>query len=322
MAEPLETTAPPMPPTRDGLAARWRARSGIYSRPVWALMIALDVLPWPWGEDIAAKLFGVIGLLRRDRRTRALAWARRQPGQAPWRLAHALCAFLGRWAVRSKLLGLRGPDDFRRRLAVEGEERLGVGAGRPGVILLAFHIGPPNADIGLKIFGHRVSSVVWGRRDQPGWWGSPWRSVFASNPDLVASGNPDRWLSVLYRARRILLDGGIVYVMADGAGRELVSIPLPGGPVIIRAGWFNLQRHTRARVLPILTHTDGRRQVIAIHPELSMTEADLADGRPRWQAELGALLADYVRRFPEQCFGLAFRPWGRAAEPGLTAPRD
>jgi len=319
MAEPLESPAPPTSPVRAGLIARWRARSAIYSPAVWALMIALDVLPWPWGEDIVAHLFGATGLLRRDRRQRALAWARQQPDRSAWRLAHALCAFLGRWAARSKLLGLREPDDLRRHLVVEGEERLD--AGGAGVILLAFHIGPPNADIALKVLGRRVTSVVWGRRDQPGWWGPPWRSLFASNPDLVASGNPDRWLRVLYQARRILLDGGIVYLMADGAGRELAHLPLPGGPVIVRAGWFNLQRHTGARVLPILTHAEGRRQVITIHPELPMGEADPAEGRPRWQDAIASLLADYVRRFPEQCFGLAFRPWGRAAEPGFTAPQ-
>lgn len=321
MAASVESSTPPMSRARGGLAARWRARSAIYSRGAWALMIALDVLPWPWGEDVVAQVLGMAGFLKGDRRRRALAWARQQPGRSPWRLAHALCVFLGRWAARSKLLGLQRPDDLRRHLAVEGEERLNARAGGPGVILLAFHIGPPNADIGLKALGYGVTSLVWGRRDQPGWWGAPWRSLFASNPDLVASGNPDRWLRVLYQARRILLDGGIVYLMADGAGRELVSLPLPGGPVVVRAGWFNLQRHTGARVLPILTHTEGRRQVITIHPELAMTETDPA-GRSRWESGLGSLLADYVRRFPEQCFGLAFRPWGRAAENELTAPRD
>ena len=289
-----------------GLRARWRARTESYSPAVWALMIALDILPWPWGEDLLVHLFTMVGILRPNRRRRALGWARQQPGRRPWRLAAALCAFLGRRTARSKLLGLRCPDDLRRHLVVEGEQYLNATAG--GVILLGFHVGPPNADLGLKVLGHHLTSLGWEQRDRPGWWRPAWRVLFESNPDLTPTGNRDRWLGVLYQARRILLEGGTIYLMADGAGRELLRAPLPGGPAVIRAGWLNLHRYTGARVLPILTHMRGRTQVITIHPALPMTASDPLRERPRWQETLASLLGDYVRRFPEQCFGLAFPP--------------
>lgn len=267
-------------------------------------MIALDVLPWPWGEDIVARLFVFARLIRRERRRRVLAWARQQPGPSPWRLAVRLCAFLGRWTARTKLLGLRGPGDLRRIVVLEGEQRLGAGA--PGVILLAFHLGPANADIGLKVHGHRVRAVAWRRRDRPGWWRPTWSAVFDANPDLAPDGDADRWLGVLYQARQILRDGGTVYLMADGEGRELFRVPLPGGPAVIRAGWVNLHRHTGARVLPVLTHSEGRTHVIAIHPELPMAGTDPLLEGAAWRDVLASLLTDYVRRYPEQCFGLAF----------------
>jgi lauroyl/myristoyl acyltransferase len=276
-------------------------------------MIAVDLLPWPWGEQIVAGVFAVAAMLRANRRRSALAWASQQPGRRAWPLAIALCGFLGRWAARLKLLGLRDPGDLRRRVVVEGEEHLTAGA--PGVILLAFHIGPPNADLGLKVLGHRLNSVTWGQRDRPGWWSAAWDAMFEANPDLCPGGSTDRWLGVLYQARRILQRGGTIYIMADGNGREVARIPLPGGPAIVRAGWLNLHRHTGARVLPILTHLRGRTQVITIHPALPMTGPDPSGVEPPWLETLASLLRDHVRRYPEQCFGLAFRRQFAAGQP-------
>jgi len=152
-------------------------------------MIALDIVPRPWGEDLVAQLFAIVGMLRPSRRRQALAWARRHGGRRPWPLAAALCAFLGRWTARSKLLGFRCPDDFCRHLVVEGEQYLE--AGREGVILLAFHVGPPNADIGLKALGHALTSLAWRQRDRSGWWRPAWRSLLDASPDLTSGGNPD-----------------------------------------------------------------------------------------------------------------------------------
>ena len=46
MAAPPGSAGQPPRDTRPGLRARWRARPPIYSPALWALMIALDVLPW------------------------------------------------------------------------------------------------------------------------------------------------------------------------------------------------------------------------------------------------------------------------------------
>src|SRR6266545_19324 len=87
----------------------WRRRPALYSRPLWAVMIALDRLPWPWGEDILAHLFAAVALLRGSRRRPALAWAAQQPGGRGVRLALAVSAFRGRWVARATLLGVRSP---------------------------------------------------------------------------------------------------------------------------------------------------------------------------------------------------------------------
>src|SRR4029450_11543742 len=117
------TPAPfPSPPAespprgRVRLRERWRARPAFHSRPVWALLIVLDVLPWPWGEDMLAGLFTVVGLAGPGRRR---AGPRRRARALRWRLAARLCAFRGRWAARTRLVGFRRPDDFRQNLIVE-----------------------------------------------------------------------------------------------------------------------------------------------------------------------------------------------------------
>jgi len=76
------------------LRLAWSARPGSYTPVVWALILALDALPWPWGEEILARSFVARAFVRRDRFRRALAWARAQPGsgRAPRQLARSLCA--------------------------------------------------------------------------------------------------------------------------------------------------------------------------------------------------------------------------------------
>src|SRR5262245_1145060 len=49
------------------LAAAWGARPWGYSRPVWALVLALDALPWPWGEEILARGFAARAFVRLTR---------------------------------------------------------------------------------------------------------------------------------------------------------------------------------------------------------------------------------------------------------------
>lgn len=287
-----------------GLRALWRARPAHYSRALWVLMLGLDILPWPWGEDILARLFMAVGAVRASRRRRATAWARAHPGYRPWRLAAALSAFRGRWVARSWLLGLRCPDDLRRHLVVRGEEHL---TAMPGAaILLGFHLGPPNADLALRILGHRLTWLG-GQRISRGWWREAWRPFLDSSQHLAPSWGEERfWSGLVYRARRILLDGGNVFLMADGAGRGMFRVSLPARAALIKPGWLVLHRHTGARVLPVLTHLEGRTQVITIHPPLPMSGSDPAGEGGAWRDTLTSLLKSYVRQFPEQCPALVF----------------
>lgn len=60
-----------------------------------------------------------------------------------------------------------------------------------------------------------------------------------------------------------------MYLSADGPfGREAFRFDLPGESMIVRAGWLALRQLPRAPTFPVLTHRDGKRQVIVIHPAL------------------------------------------------------
>ena len=125
------TTARPTSSMRSltDLRRAWGARPGSYSPVVWALILALDGLPWPWGEEILARCFVARAFVRRSRFRQALAWARAQPdsSRAPRRLARALCAYHGRFVARSALVGMRDPDTRApsRRGARRGASRRG-----------------------------------------------------------------------------------------------------------------------------------------------------------------------------------------------------
>jgi len=124
-------------------------------------------------------------------------------------------------------------------------------------------------------------------------------ATFLTSPGVV----------LFYRARRMLLDGKTVSMMADGgSGTEAFRVPLPGGPAFIRSGWLTLRRQTGAPVLPVFTHLEGRAQIVRVHPPLPSGEPDPARDLEACRDVLERLLVDYLRRFPEQCYSLAFRP--------------
>jgi hypothetical protein len=134
------------------LRLAWGARPGSYTPVVWALVLALDALPWPWGEEILARSFVARAFVRRDRFRQALAWARDQPdsGRVPRRLARSLCACHGRFVARSAFVGMRDPDTVRRHVAVRGEEHLATCSAIPATSSLAA------GDLGTQRPAHRV----------------------------------------------------------------------------------------------------------------------------------------------------------------------
>ena len=276
-----------------------------YSRRLWVLLIVLDPLPWPWGEKVLAFLCLVRFMARSSGRRNALAWASAQRRGRRWRLAAAVCAFTGRSIARWRFLGFRSPEELRSLVVVDGEQHLSSVSG--GAILLTFHLGPPTSHLLLRLRGHDVRFL--GRHDRIAaaeWWSEAWHPIVASSP--LSSGAEDlkRWVAVLHSARRSLLDGGKICIMADGGiGRELFRAAVPGGVMVVRAGWLTLHRLTGAPVLPVLTHLEGQRQVITIHPPLPLGEVDAAQRLETWREILTSLVVGYVRRFPDQCPGLA-----------------
>jgi lauroyl/myristoyl acyltransferase len=76
--------------------------------------------------------------------------------------------------------------------------------------------------------------------------------------------------------------------------------------MIVRSGWLSLRRLTGARVIPVVTHLEGRTQVITVHPALPTPAPRDADPPASWREIITALVSDYVRRFPEQCPVLVF----------------
>jgi lauroyl/myristoyl acyltransferase len=269
-------------------------------------MLALDPLPWPWAEDVFAKVFVVKAFVRPRRLRTALVWADRQPfaGWSRWRLALSSCAHHGGFLARQALLGIRTPEDLLRHVVVTGEEHLA--AASKGAILLGFHLGPPGAWVVLRAAGYRLTWVG-GRRGFPPRSTGPWQR-FQDAADTITISRRSKVLGgALYEARRRLLEGGSLYIAAEGAsGRDAFCVALPGGTVCVKAGWFVLSRQCRVPVLPVLTHLEGRTQVITIHSPLPAATADPASDLEACRSVIAALLESYVRRFPEQCYGLTF----------------
>lgn len=303
------------------IRSRWRARPPDHSRSLWTLLIVLDVLPWPWGEDILAGLFTVVGLLRPKRRRPIAAWASALAPSRSRRLTVALCAFRGHQVARLRLLGFRHPDDLRRNLIVEGAEHLNAVSG--AAIILGFHVGPSSGDLPFRVLGYPVTFIGWSDRHAAiGWWNDAWRPLAESSPLSFAALQRDRWAAVLYAARQTLLDGGKVYIMADGRGREAFRLPLSVGDWPVRAGWVTLHQLTGAPVLPVLDHLAGHRHVMTIHPPLPTMASGPTIGVDVWRHHLTRLLDDYVRRFPEQCPNRALAAdWTRTPLTAASAPR-
>jgi lauroyl/myristoyl acyltransferase len=293
--------------------ALWRARPALYSRPAWLALLLLDPLPWPWGERALAAVFLAKAFLRPRRLRRALTWAGAQPGaRGRWRLALACHAHHGRVLARQALLGLRSPEALRRHLVIEGEEHLA--AASSGGLLLGFHMGAPAVAIALRTAGYPVTWMG-GWRASRRWLSPPWQGTHRSD-DIAAQPASDRprWGGLLFQARERLAAGAILYTTAEGAsGRLVVRVPLPGGAVDLRGGWFALRRQSSVPVIPVLSRFEGLTQVITVHPPLPPPHPDARRDLAVCTGVIGHLLEEYVRGFPEQCYVLTFYTTSSAA---------
>lgn len=280
----------------DGRGSNWRDVPLVFSRTAWRLMQGLDALPWPWGEALMGALFVAKAPLKPARLRQAFRWVSAQPTirERPGKLVAQLYFHHGLAVARAAAVGLRDPRALP--LVVQGRELLDATSG--GAILLGLHLGMPNSDVMLRVAGYRLRWLG-GERPAGGWARIAWQPFIDRSEDLVVS----RRLvdgGVLRRAARLLLDGQTVYMTADGNGREAFSLPLPGRPPLpIRSGWVVLRELAGVPVLPVLSHREGRRQVVTIHPPLP-TDLDAC------ATTLGHLLQDFAGRFPSQCYSLAF----------------
>jgi lauroyl/myristoyl acyltransferase len=279
---------------------------------VQALIWCADCLPWPYSEDAIAAAYRLRWLARPVLQQRAMSWARqyrtREPEQRA--LARALVTNLGRFVAMDSLAGVHHPDVRRRHARIDGEAHLQDALRRGGVLLLGFHAGPPGGWLQLRLKGYRVMFA--GGRSHRRWARESWRPFLdpADHMKFSESLGLAARAAGLMRARRVLLDGGSVFMTADGSGTEIFRIPLAGAKVSIRSGWWVLRRETGAAVIPVFGHLEGRTQVVTLHPPLPAAAADAEQDGVACRAMLAQLLEAHVRQYPEQCVGYALRVWG------------
>jgi lauroyl/myristoyl acyltransferase len=298
------TTSPESPdPTTDELF-----EPGMFPGPrrIHAIIPWLRRLPAGPAREGLAGLAIAHAVVGRRRWRQASRWAEAQ-GLRGWhrnRLALSLLANHGRFVADEAMLGVSRLDDLARGVELRGQTHLDRAGG--GAILLGFHLGPPHTRLVLRALGYHVRFA--GRLESatadPRWA----RALETGEAVRMPDGSGDRRLPGLIRLRNLIREGALVYLTADGPfGREACRLTLPGGPLIVRAGWIGLSRQTRVPVLPVVNWLEGSRRVIVVHPPLP---AEAADGvETAVQAALTPLIAEYVRRFPAQCRYLAFPPW-------------
>jgi hypothetical protein len=270
----------------------------------------LRALPGPLSAGLLAALAVGDGIAR-GRYARSRRWARAQGagGLASHRLAMRLLTTHGRFVAEEALLGMQDVSEVGVPATVVGLEHM---AGcTSGALLIGFHLGPPHAWLMLRARGLHVRkvSLLNAARADPRWSG------LVSSGEVVVFPEDDRAarIQALYRIRTLLNANACIHLTADGYGREAFTLDLPGAPLTVRAGWFSLRRQTRVPTFPVLAHSEGRRRVVVIHPALPPVADDEAADREACRAALTPVVADYVRRFPEQCRYLVFPPWDRRA---------
>jgi lauroyl/myristoyl acyltransferase len=267
-------------------------------------LAALRGLPAVWSEEILAGLALGHGLLDPRRRRQALAWARSQPErrESVPRLMLALLAHRGRVLGRQLRVGAHSIESLRERVTVRGREHLDPAGRRSGTLLLGFHLGCGGETLALRSLDSRV--VFLGRS----WRSGNGRLFPELDPDILLWEDEASRVATLHRVRRMLAEGALVWMTGDGHGQEAFRISLPGRDLVVRAGWHALRRVTGVPTVPVLSHAEGRRLVVVLHPPLPPVAPDPATDVAACRAVLTTLLTAYVRRFPRECSSLALDP--------------
>ena len=287
---------------------RGRIAPDMYGAPVRLrpFMPFLRAIPAPAAVWTLAGLAVGESVVHTSRLRRAIAWAsaRGARGSAKYRLALALIANHGRFVAEEMMIGVPDLETLGRNVVIEGREHLDHL--QSGAMLVGFHLGPPRTALVLRACGYpvRLAGRLEMARGNPRWDAA----LDAAEAVRLPGGPPRGRAEGLHRIRNLLRDGAIVYMAADGLGREAFRIDVPGGSLVVRMGWLALRRSTRAPALPILTYRRGRQRVIVVHPPLPDPCEDLAADAARCRDVLGALILDYVQRFPSQCRYLVLPP--------------
>lgn len=272
------------------------------------LLPILRGLPPTLAGGLLAALAVGYGAVGSDRLVRAFRWAGAQgySGWARQRLTLALLANHGRFVAQEAMLGTASMAELRAASDVIGVEHLRRLQG--GGLLLGMHLGPPRAWLILRSHGYPVRFAVReGAGEGPAW--ERWREQGIVVP--LPLGDAAARVQGLYRIRRLLGEGQLVFIPADGPlGAEVFRIDLPGFAPIIRSGWFTLRRQLKIPTLPMLLHEgEGGRRVVTIFPPLPDVAEDAGRDAEACREALTPLLRDYVRQYPAQCRYLAFPPW-------------
>jgi lauroyl/myristoyl acyltransferase len=246
------------------------------------------------------------GVVRDRRLARAVRWARAQgfSGPARYRVALATLANHGRYVAQEAMLGIASAGELQAASTIIGGEHL-VSAG--GGLLVGMHIGPPRSWLYLRAHGHRVRVVI---RETAG-QGAAWDRLRDDEVVVPLSlTDPARRVQSLYRIRRLLADGALVFLTADGPlGATQFTLEVPGAAPAIRVGWFSLRRTLKVPAFPLFIHEEGERRIVTVHPALPPPDPDAARDAEICRSRLTTLVGDYVRQYPTQCRYLAFPPW-------------
>jgi len=279
---------------------------------VQTLIWCADWLPWPYSEDLIVAAYRLRWFVRPELRRRAERWAEHHATETGRRreIARGLVANLGRFVAMDSLAGLHDPEVRRRHLRIDGEHHLRGALALGGAVLVGFHAGPPGAPLLLRLAGHHVAFA--GGRSHRRFIRDAWRPYLDPTDHLKFSeslGLAARAAGLL-RARELLIGGGAIYITADGSGREIAHLEIPGARVSIRSGWWTLREQTGVPIVPVLVHLEGRTQVLTIAEPLPPAGTASVMDLQGCLDYLGGLLRAHVRRHPEQCVGYALRVWG------------